>query len=143
MLDKQLLEKKMVMLSEYIGELEPLVVGAQIKNIKDNHTRLFAIERCFQLAVDQMIDINTHIIREKNLGSVDDLQSTFKMLGDFNILPGEFASKIAPIVGARNMLVHRYEKLDKDMFLRNLQINFDDFKKYLIQINNFLEKERK
>ncbi len=142
MLDKQLLEKKMDMLSEYIGKLEPLVIGTNIEDIKEHSLVLPAIERYFQLAVDQMIDINTHIIREKNLGSVDDLQSTFKMLGDFNVLPSEFARKIAPIVGARNMLVHRYEKLDKDMFLNNLQRNFGDFKKYLIQINDFLKNER-
>ena len=139
MLDKQLLEKKMTMLSDYIGQLEPLVIGASIKDMKEDHLRLPAIERYFQLAVDQMIDINTHIIRERNLGSVDDLQSTFKMLGDFNVLPSEFANKIAPIVGARNMLVHRYEKLDKNIFLNNLQSNFDDFKKYLIQIDGYIK----
>lgn len=140
MLDIQLIEKKMSMLSEYVNKLEPLVVGANIEDIKNDSLKLPAIERYFQLSVDQMIDINTHIIREKNFGTVDDLQSTFKMLGEFKVLDSKFADKIAPIVGARNMLVHRYEKLDRDIFLGNLQNNFNDFKKYMIQIDDFLKK---
>jgi len=35
-----------------------------------------------------------------------------------------------------------YEKLDKDMFLNNLQNNFNDLKKYLIQIDGFIKKEK-
>ena len=61
------------------------------------------------------------------------------MLGDFKVLDPVFANKIAPIVGARNMIVHRYEKLDKDMFLNNLKNNFQDFKTYLIAIDSFLK----
>jgi uncharacterized protein YutE (UPF0331/DUF86 family) len=147
MLDTPLIQKKMTMLSDYVDRLEPLIVGATIKdikgdNLKKDNLKLPAIERYFQLAVDVMIDINTHIIREKNFGTVDDLQSTFKLLGDCAVLDHDFAYKIAPIVGARNMLVHRYEKLDTDMFLKNLQDNFPDFKKYLIEINHFLKREK-
>ena len=130
------------MLSEYVDKLEPLVIGVHIKAIKEDNLTLPAVERYFQLAVDQMVDINAHIIREQNLGAVDDLQSTFKMLGDFKVLEAVFANKIAPIVGARNMLVHRYDKFDKDIFLNNLQSHFNDFKKYLIQIDDFLKRER-
>ena len=141
MLDKILIQKKMDMLSGYVDKLKPLIIGPDIKEIKDDTLRLPAIERYFQLAVDQMIDINTHIIREKNFGTVDDLQSTFKMLGEYKVLDDVFANKIAPIVGARNMLVHRYEKLDRDVFLNNLRNNFEDFKTYIIQIHAFLKKE--
>ena len=84
--------------------------------------------------------INTHIIKSGNFGTVDDLQSTFVMLGDFEVLEKDFAKRIAPIVGVRNMLVHRYEKLDTDIFLKNLVNNFSDFKAYLIQIDEYLRK---
>ena len=71
---------------------------------------------------------------------MDDLQSTFKMLGDCGVIEKGFADKIAPVVGVRNMLVHRYEKLDTDIFLNNLKRNFSDFKTYLVQIDEYLKK---
>lgn len=139
MLDKPYLQKKMDLLSEDIGKLEKLM-ETDIDAIKRDEFKLPALERHFQKAVDAMVDINTHIIKESNFGTVDDLQSTFKMLGDSNVLENGFANKIAPIVGVRNMLVHRYEKLDKDIFLNNLKRNFGDLKNYIIQINSYFNK---
>ncbi len=139
MLDKPYLQKKMDLLSESIGKLERLI-DSDIEEIKRDELKLPALERHFQKAVDAMVDINTHILKEGNFGTVDDLQGTFKMLGTAHVLEEKFAVKVAPIVGSRNMLVHGYEKLDKDMFLNNLKRNFSDFKNYMIQINGYLDK---
>ncbi len=139
MLDKLLLRKKMELLSDHIRKLEPLVSKFSVKEIKGDDLKRPAVERYFQLAVDTMIDINVHIIKEGNLGAPDDLQSTFTLLGKFKVLEERFASRIAPIVGARNMIVHRYEKLDLDIFLKNLKKNFSDFKNYMIQMDEFLK----
>lgn len=138
MLDKIFIQKKMDMLSESVGKLEKLVTD-DIEEIKKDDLKLPALERYFQKTVDTMVDINTHIIKEGDLGTVDDLQSTFRMLGSCGVLENNFANKIAPIVGVRNMLVHRYEKLDKDVFLNNLKNNFSDFKTYLIYIDDYLK----
>ena len=138
--DKPFLQKKIDMLVGYVAELTDLITGNEIEAIKQDKPKLYSVERLFQLAVDLMIDVNTHIINSSDFGTVDDLQSTFKLLGDFNVLEKTFAYKIAPIVSARNMLVHRYEKLDKDMFLNNLKRNFGDFKTYMIQIDDYLKK---
>lgn len=139
MFDKLFVEKKLEMLSETVKKLEPLV-ASPVSNIKIDEVKLAAIERFFQQSVDTMIDINVHIIREGGFNSPDDLQSTFITLGQHKVLDEKFSNKIAPIVGARNMLVHRYEKLDKDMFLNNLKNNFSDFKTYIIQIVSFLKE---
>lgn len=139
-MDSTFIQKKMNTLSEYIAKLERLVTPVEIKEIRNEEMRLDAVERNFQLAVDQMVDINTHLIKTGGFGTVDDLQSTFKMLGDFKVLEKNFAEKLAPIVGVRNMLVHRYEKLDKDLFLTNLKKNFSDFKTYMIQIDTYINK---
>ena len=139
MLDKTFISNKMRMLSENVNILEQILKDDN-ENIKTDILKLPAVERYFQRVVDLMVDINTHIINEGDFGTVDDLQSTFKLLGDSNVLEEFFAQKVSPIVGVRNMLVHRYEKLDKEMFLNNLKRNFGDFKTYLIQIDDYLKK---
>ncbi len=140
MLDKTFVTKKMSLLREHVADMEDLAMKAPVGEIRRDKIKLSAVERFFQLAVDQMVDINTHLIKSGDFGTVDDLQSTFTMLGDFGVLAVDFAKKVAPIVGVRNMLVHRYEKLDKGMFLKNLVNNFSDFKTYLIQIDEYLKK---
>ena len=90
-----------------------------------------------------MIDVNQHIIHELNLKISEDLQGTFLILGENNVLPKDFAQKIAPVTGVRNILVHQYEKLDKEMFIRNLRKHFSDFEKYQQYIVEYLKKIEK
>lgn len=142
MLDYALVEKKMHLLDGYMDEMRPFADGFSADEILGDSFKYHTLERLFQLVVDTMIDINRHIIKEKHLGAPDDLESTFKLLGEAHMLTDAFAAKIAPIVGVRNMIVHRYEKLDRNIFVRNVQKNFGDFANYVKQISQFLEKER-
>ncbi len=93
--------------------------------------KMHIAERIFQLIVDLMLDINSHFIKELNLEIADDFQGTFYILGKHNILDTDFAQKIAPVVGTRNRIVHGYEKLDKERFVRELRQNYKDFDKYI------------
>lgn len=88
-----------------------------------------------------MIDINIHLLISKEM-TYDKTQSTFLPLGKMKVLPENFARKIAPIVGLWNILVYRYEELNKDLFIRNLFNNKNDFKTYLVAIHDFVKKEQ-
>ncbi|PJE73649.1 MAG: hypothetical protein COV02_01400 [Candidatus Terrybacteria bacterium CG10_big_fil_rev_8_21_14_0_10_41_10] len=133
MFDKQLVEKKINQIIEYLEELEP-ITRMSCEEISGDYFKIHTAERLLQLIVDTMVDINVHFIKEKNLSVPDDLQSTFLTLADSEILPKDFAAKIAPVVGLRNKTVHQYEKIDKELFIKKLKENFGDFKKYLVLI---------
>ena len=132
-LDKNLITKKLAILDGFIVELAPIVALSEQEILNDD-LKFHTSERMFQLIVDEMIDINTHLIRVKDLVPPDDLQSTFKVLGKAGILPVDFAEKISPIVGLRNAIVHRYEHVDLKLFVHLLKHDFDDFKKFSIFI---------
>ena len=97
-------------------EIEP-VLSLPKDQVVSNIEKLWALERVFQLIVDAILDINIHFIRELELGSPDDLKSTFVILGEGKIIPMDFAQKISPVVGLRNILVHGYEKGDRKLFI--------------------------
>lgn len=132
-LDKNLITKKLALLDGYISELEPIVALSEEEILEDS-LKLHTAERMFQLIVDEMIDINTHLIRVKILPSPDDIQGTFTVLGDAEILPKDFTAKVAPVVGLRNAIVHRYEHISSKRFVHELKRNFGDFKKYSVLI---------
>lgn len=142
MFDNELVERKIHLLDGYLDEMRPFAAGFSVDEILSDSLKYHTLERLFQLVVDTMTDINRHIIREKHLGAPDDLESTFKMLGESHILDEKFAFKVSPIVGVRNMIVHRYEKLDRNVFVRNVKKNFGDFGGYVKQITRFLGEER-
>ena len=106
-LDKNLIAKKLALMQGWISELEPIVAFDE-KTIRNDSLKYHTAERLFQLLVDEMIDVNTHLIRVHVLPPPDDLQSTFTTLGEASILPKDFVLKISPIVGLRNAIVHRY-----------------------------------
>lgn len=138
MIDKRFVEKKLSHIQAYHKELED-VLKYSGKEIKKDFLKLRALERILQLIVDEMIDINNHIIRYANLEIPDDFQSGFLVLAENKILPEAFAARIAPIVGLRNRLVHRYEIIDLDILLDSIRKNKDDIKGYVRHIVDFLD----
>jgi uncharacterized protein YutE (UPF0331/DUF86 family) len=140
-MNANLILKKLGEMESYLKELETFVLSRKPEEVKKDATLLHTAERLVQLLVDTMIDINIHILLSKEK-TYDKTQSTFLLLGEMGVLPEEFAKKIAPIVGFRNILVHRYEVLDKDLFIRNLFKNKADFKQYIVAIHDFIEREK-
>lgn len=138
MFDKELVEKKINQIIECLTELEPIVTKMSDEEIKKDYFKYHTAERLLQLIVDTILDINIHFIKEKKLVVPDDLQSTFITLSDNNLLPKDFAVKIAPVVGLRNRVVHKYDSLDKKTFIEKLKNNFNNFKEYLICIKKLL-----
>ena len=132
--------KKLETMKGYMEELRQLLDSTSDKDFFSDSGKLRIAERLVQLIVDGMIDVNQHIIHELNLKISEDLQGTFLILGENNVLPKDFAQKIAPVTGVRNILVHQYEKLDKEMFIRNLRKHFSDFEKYQQYIVEYLKK---
>lgn len=139
MIDKDLIKEKIRNIQEYLGEIEHLF-PLDTAEILSNVEKLRTMERIFQLVVDEILDINIHFIKELNLTSPDDFQGTFAILGENDILPADFARKFSPVVGLRNIIVHRYEELDRKFFIDTFKKNRADFDKYLNFINEYLKK---
>ncbi len=140
MIDKIFIENRLEKAKQYMGELEE-IFKLPLDKIRGDSLKCRAVERILQLIVDEMIDINNHIIRHSNIKTPDDFQSAFVSLGENNILPSDLSAKLAPVVGLRNRLVHRYEEIKIDLLLTTIQKEKKDFKKYIKAIQQYIEKE--
>ncbi len=137
MIDRRFVEAKLSYIQTYYQELEG-VLGYSDQEIKLDILMLRALERIIQLIVDEITDINNHIIRYAQLRVPEDFQSAFFILAENKILPEEFARTIAPVVGLRNRLIHRYEKVDVEILLNTIRRNKEDFKEYVKHILKYL-----
>ena len=130
--------QKLEGISQYLKEVKALL-EFQDKEILADSGKLHIAERLLQLIVDTMIDINQHFIKELDLPLSEDFQSTFYILAENNILPADFAKKIAPVVGLRNRVIHRYETLDNALFISSFRKEYADFQEYIKLITTHLE----
>ena len=135
-------EKKISGIRNYIEEIKDLLSSSDEEILKDSG-KMHIAERLVQLIVDTILDINQHIIKEAELKEFEDFQSTFYVLAENNILPKDFAMKIAPVVGVRNRIVHGYESLEKKLFIGNLRKNYLDFEEYIELIKKYLKEKEK
>lgn len=139
MIDKELIKDKMADIQGYFKELQP-ILKEDSKDIIENNLKLHTVERLFQLIVDIAIDINTHIIAESDFNIPNDYQSTFIVLSENKVLPMNFAIKIAPSVGLRNLIVHKYGRVDLKRMIDDIKNEISDYLEYLKFINNLLKE---
>lgn len=140
-LERQFVETKLGLIDKYYRVIK-VIVEFEPAEIKKDIFKLSTAERHLQLIVDTMIDINMHIIKRQTLRPSADLEGTFKVLGQNGVLDQAFAEKIAPVVGVRNRLVHRYEEIDTELFLRNLKAHHGDFLAYAKAIKKYIDKAK-
>lgn len=117
-------------------KLEPLVAKSKEELIQDEYLKDI-IERNLEIAVQACIDICNRIISVEELEKPKDYFEAILRLGENNILPYEFAQKISPIAGFRNILIHEYIDINWDEVYKNLQ-NIEDFYRFMSYINQWL-----
>lgn len=136
-IDREILTAKCNDLRTYFIELRPLL-ALPANDILHDHLKLRTIERDFQLLVDTMLDINSHLITAHNLPVPDTYQNTFTVLAQHSLLSKELALQLAPIVGLRNKIVHKYGEIDLKQFLADLREGSQQFETYRKEIQRFL-----
>lgn len=139
MIDVELVKNKASDLQGYLMELQPLLKEESRTIIEDN-LKLHTVERLFQLVVDTAVDINTHIISASDYKVPDDYQSTFITLAENHVFSTDFALTIAPSVGLRNLVVHKYGKVDIKRMLDDIKAEIGQYRDYLRYIDAFVGK---
>lgn len=140
MINKELIQNKLSEMQSYYTELQP-ILGTETTEILRDTLKLRALERLFQLIIDTALDINSHIIAESDtIQSPEDFQSTFILLGEHNVLPQDFSLKIAPSVGLRNKVVHKYGKIDLRQMITAIKNEIPQYLEYMKHITHSLER---
>lgn len=96
-------------------------------------------ERYFQLAIEVILDVGKLMIIYQNLRRPEDNQDIFTVLIDEKILSSKFVEKFSGIAGFRNILVHDYEKIDREIVYEKLQKNLEYFKDFKKSVLKFLK----
>lgn len=124
MVDKELLSRKLSYLQEYVNELQNATDVTWEKYSSDTRTRAF-IERYLHLTIESIFDIANHVIAFNNWREPDNYRDIFTILHEHNVVSTELLTPLQTMASFRNLLVHRYDKVDDEIvfgiFQRRLQ----------------------
>ncbi len=124
MTDHELVAKKLAEIETYVRELQALVDVEKIKS--DLKEERFAAHT-LQLAIQNTLDVCSHIISDDRLGEPQTNQDLFAILERQGWLSSELSRNLRNMAGFRNILVHAYEKLDLDVLIDVLRNHLSDF----------------
>ena len=111
-----------------------------MKSNRKNIEKKRACERLLQILIECTIDICFILVKELKLGLPSDEEDIFKKLEDANIITSDMVKILRGMRGFRNILVHRYGKVDDMLVFENLN-RLNDFKKFKKQILTFLRHQ--
>jgi len=101
-------------------------------------------ERCFQVAIECVIDIANYLIAQNNWTRPLYHAEALLVLAQHRIFPMKFARRITGMINFRNILVHGYLRIDRAIVYENLKElhDFAEFEKYLLGYLSRHEKTR-
>jgi len=127
----------------------------KIKKIESTHALLeeigrdckekFLTDKIYQGALlhylylisDSCIAVAEMVIKYKDLPFADSYFESIDTLGEYNVIPADFAYDFAKIASFRNFLAHHYEKVDYIVVCEKSLNKLDDIKLYL----NYIKKD--
>lgn len=114
------IERRLDELRERCARLEALQDKTRSEFDGDPYLR-DVVERNLEVAAQCCIDISHRIISVERAQKPRDYYEAIIRMGELGVLPAEFARKLAPIAGFRNILVHEYLGLDWNEVYSHLQ----------------------
>lgn len=101
-------------------------------------------ERNLQVAIEACLDIGKIIISAKKLNEPKDNKGIFVVLAEGGIISHKSLDFLLPMAGARNILVHGYDKVDDGLIYGVIKSHLDDFANFLREIKeNYLKSSVK
>lgn len=138
MQNQPIFKKKIDQLQEYISKVAPYVELDTDVLLKNEEKRV-AMERWFQLMVDEAVDINAFLAYQVGGKVVDSYKSSFHELVPLIVIDASFAEKIADSAKIRNQMTHDYEKMQHIDLVEAMKKYFILYKEYVgIIVSKFL-----
>ena len=130
---------KLQKLDEYIKYLKEVQKINKDQFVEDYHFFGLA-ERYLQLSIEILLDVGKLLIVIKGLKRPEENQEIFSALRDEKIISEKLAGNLMGIANFRNILVHDYEKIDREIVYEKLRDNLEDFENFRKEIVGYVNK---
>ena len=117
-----------------LGELKPL---CEEKFLIDPVYQGALLHYLYKVA-DNSISLAEMLVKYKELPKPQSYYESIDLLGEYRLIPPEFAYDFAKIASFRNFLAHHYENIDYRVICYESLEKIDEIEEYLTYIENAL-----
>ncbi|MDQ7849207.1 MAG: DUF86 domain-containing protein [Armatimonadota bacterium] len=136
--DRDVVVRKITLIGEDLLRLRPLAELSPEEYLSRLESQL-AAERLLERMIGRMLDVNYHIALETRGVAPRDFFDSFLKLAELQVLPPEFARRIAQAAGLRNRLAHEYNEIDPGKVHQAARAALADIPLYLEHVQRFLD----
>lgn len=137
MSNRNVMQKRLDKLREYIALLRK--IGKHSKNKYINDPLIHGSgERYLHLAAECALDIGSHIVASRKLGSPGSYREVFTILGNAGILSSELTRQMEDLAGLRNVLAHDYLRIDHAKTYAVIKNELSWIENYIEAVEKFL-----
>ncbi len=131
------IKEKIVAIEEILDILYELKQDCDEKFLSDKIYQ-GALLHYLYLVSDSSIALAEMLIKYKGLKKSNSYYESIDLLGEYNVIPPEFAYEFAKIASFRNFLAHHYERIDYKEICHKTLDKLDDIAKYLDYVKKSL-----
>ena len=132
---------KLQALDEYLGYLKDLQKVNKKSFLQDYHQFGLA-EHYLHLSIEVLLDVAKLVIIAYGFPRPEESREVFYVLHNKSVINDKLHNELIGASGFRNVLIHEYEKIDKERVYEYLQNDIDQFKEFKQQILRFLRKKK-
>lgn len=97
-----------------------------------------AAKHSLQEAIEACLDIGSHIIAERGFRRADDYKDIYNVLEEEGIIEHVLSSKLQEMAQFRNLLVHRYGKIDTKRLFIIMSEDLKDIREFVKRILKYI-----
>lgn len=133
MLNPEVINERLREIDENLKILEELRKTDRENFLKEPKVYKLA-ERCLEVSIQALLDICHYLIANNQWTKPTTNKEAIEVVARNNVIPEEFAKRILPLAGLRNILIHEYIKIDPKRLYVQLQnlADFREFQRYVI-----------
>ena len=130
MVDRELVLKRIDLLEKRMNYLKGIEKFDKQEYSNDQDI-YFRYERALHLAIEAVIDLGNHLIADQNFRTPESNRDIFKVLFENKIINNNLYSNLKNMAGFRNILVHDYLTLDRELEYEIIKNSLGDFRKFM------------
>ena len=137
MVNPEVINERLREIDENITLLEELK-STPFDRFRNDPKTFKCVERCLEVSIQCILDICHHIIVDNNWPRPKDNKEAMLTISQRGVIPADFAKRLLPMAGLRNILAREYLKVDLDKLYKHLQ-NLEDFHTFQKHIVAFIK----
>ena len=137
MISNEVINAMIDLIEENLALIEEIKMQG-FESFSNNFRDIQAAKHSLQESIEACLDIGSHIIAEKGFRRADDYKDIYKVLEEERIIDPVLSAKLQEMAQFRNLLVHRYGKIDTKRIFIIMSGDINDIKQFVNTILKYI-----